>query len=70
MILSFNRVKDLNIDRQQLVDALKESTLVEVNEGGDSIRRREDWARWLFPPRVDAATTSAEVKKEDATEDH
>jgi len=56
LILNFNRVREMGIDLQRFVDALKDSTVVEVKD--EFIRRRNDWARWTFPPRVEGLGAS------------
>lgn len=54
LISNFNRVRDLKIEIPRMVEALKDSQVVEVKD--ECIRRRDDWARWTFPPRVDVTS--------------
>jgi la-related protein 1 len=65
LILNFNRVRELNIDLQGFVDALKDSTVVEIKD--EFVRRREDWARWTFPPRVEGGSQQNSQTQEDST---
>ncbi|KAK1586574.1 hypothetical protein Q3G72_003890 [Acer saccharum] len=47
LIAGFNKVSLLTDNIQLILDALRSSTVVEVQ--GDKIRRRNDWMRWLMP---------------------
>ncbi|KAG0225373.1 La ribonucleoprotein domain member 1B [Actinomortierella wolfii] len=59
LVANFNRVKHLTTDLNVIKDALKASKDIELS--GDKIRKRDDWARWLFPKdgHVPAPGTSA-----------
>lgn len=48
VIANFNRVRMLTPNPMFILDALWNSTIVEVQ--GDKIRKRDDWAKWLLPP--------------------
>ncbi|CAI0392805.1 unnamed protein product [Linum tenue] len=50
LIAGFNKVSHLTDNIQFILDALRSSTVVEVQ--GDKVRRRHDWMRWLLPPSV------------------
>lgn len=47
LVASFNRIRYLTTDLDLIKDALKPSKEVELD--GDRIRRRDDWATWVFP---------------------
>ncbi|KAI1314970.1 La ribonucleoprotein domain member 1 [Mortierella claussenii] len=47
LIANFNRVKHLTTDHSLIKNALKDSKVIELN--GDNIRKKGDWATWLFP---------------------
>ncbi|XP_024953411.1 la-related protein 1C isoform X2 [Citrus sinensis] len=48
LIAGFNKVSLLTDNIQLILDALRSSTVVEVQ--GDRIRKRNDWMRWIMPP--------------------
>jgi len=48
VIANFNRVRHLTEDVNLILDALQESSIIEVK--GDKLRKRDDWATWLLPP--------------------
>ncbi|MCO5602282.1 hypothetical protein L7F22_056411 [Adiantum nelumboides] len=48
VIANFNRVKMLTPNPGLILDALRNSAVVEVQ--GDKLRKRDDWAKWLLPP--------------------
>ncbi|KAI4314722.1 hypothetical protein L6164_027602 [Bauhinia variegata] len=50
LIAGFNKVMHLTDNIQIILDALRVSSVVEVQ--GDKIRRRNDWKRWLMPASV------------------
>ncbi|KAL9229605.1 hypothetical protein vseg_005055 [Gypsophila vaccaria] len=56
VISNFNRVKSLTNDTFQILEAVRPSSVVEVQ--GDKIRRRDDWMRWIMPPSVQLPTVS------------
>lgn len=65
VIASFNRVRMLAMNPSQILDALRFSTVVEVQ--GDRVRKRDDWAKWILPSKQHDSTssrTSQEGKKE------
>ncbi|KAK9948357.1 hypothetical protein M0R45_003938 [Rubus argutus] len=47
LIAGFNKVMNLTDNIQVILDALRMSTVVELQ--GDKIRRRNDWMRWVMP---------------------
>ncbi|KAK9713201.1 hypothetical protein RND81_06G011200 [Saponaria officinalis] len=49
-IVQFPKVQFLTNDANHLLEAVRPSTIVEVQ--GDKIRRRGDWKRWLLPHNV------------------
>nr|PNR50940.1 hypothetical protein PHYPA_010126 [Physcomitrium patens] len=68
VIANFNRVRQLTEDASLILDALQNSSLVEVK--GDKLRKRDDWATWLLPPAssqfTSAAVTTVDSVKGDA----
>ncbi|XP_044506767.1 la-related protein 1C-like [Mangifera indica] len=48
LIAGFRKVSLLTNSIQLILDALRSSTVVEVQ--GDKIRKRNDWMRWIIPP--------------------
>ncbi|XP_031253508.1 la-related protein 1C-like isoform X2 [Pistacia vera] len=48
LIAGFKKVSLLTDNIQLILDALRSSTVVEVQ--GDKIRKRNDWMRWIIPP--------------------
>ncbi|KAI5055628.1 hypothetical protein GOP47_0029149 [Adiantum capillus-veneris] len=48
VIANFNRVKMLTPNPGLILDALRNSAVVEVQ--GEKLRKRDDWAKWLLPP--------------------
>ncbi|KAI8324621.1 hypothetical protein GQ54DRAFT_308993 [Martensiomyces pterosporus] len=49
LIGGFNRLKAVTTDLEVICDALEVSERVELNEARDRVRKRGDWATWLFP---------------------
>ncbi|KAF9184131.1 La ribonucleoprotein domain member 1B [Haplosporangium sp. Z 11] len=47
LIANFNRVKNLTTDHALIKDTIKDSKVIELN--GDNIRKKSDWATWIFP---------------------
>ncbi|KAG0258051.1 La ribonucleoprotein domain member 1B [Mortierella polycephala] len=47
LVANFNRVKNLTTDHALIKEALKDSKEIEMQ--GNTIRRRGDWATWVFP---------------------
>ncbi|KAK1406633.1 hypothetical protein QVD17_42108 [Tagetes erecta] len=47
LIAGFHRVKSLTTDLQMVLSSIQDSTVVEVQ--GETIRRRNDWKKWLTP---------------------
>lgn len=56
VIGSFNRVRMLTPNPAVILDAMRNSAVVEVQ--GDKLRKRDDWANWLLPPSHYGPTTS------------
>ncbi|KAJ0979096.1 hypothetical protein J5N97_014570 [Dioscorea zingiberensis] len=54
-IADFNRVKKMTTDIPLILDALRNSDSIEVQD--ESIRRRNDWAKWISPLRPDMSLT-------------
>ncbi|TKY58306.1 La-related protein 1C [Spatholobus suberectus] len=48
LIAGFKKVKHLTDNIQIVLDAVRTSSVVEVQ--GDKIRRRNDWKKWIMPP--------------------
>ncbi|XP_059639485.1 la-related protein 1C-like isoform X2 [Cornus florida] len=48
LIAGFKKVMQLTDNVQYILDAVRSSTVVEVQ--GDKVRRRNEWVRWLMPP--------------------
>ncbi|KAJ8648026.1 hypothetical protein MRB53_001049 [Persea americana] len=48
LIAGFNRIKQLTMYIPFILEAVRTSTIVEVQ--GDKIRKRNDWMNWLLPP--------------------
>ncbi|KAJ4967142.1 hypothetical protein NE237_018991 [Protea cynaroides] len=57
LIAGFNRVKQLTNNLAFILDAVRSSTVVEVQ--GDKIRKRNDWMNWPLSPSSQFTTTSA-----------
>ncbi|KAJ2546353.1 hypothetical protein EV175_005633 [Coemansia sp. RSA 1933] len=49
LIAGFNRLKIATTDLDLVRGALDASEKVELSESGDRVRKRGDWATWLFP---------------------
>ncbi|KAK6939312.1 La-type HTH domain [Dillenia turbinata] len=57
LIAGFNRVKNLTSNIQLILEALRGSTVVEVQ--GDKVRRRNEWMKWTsFRPCADSGSSS------------
>ncbi|KAF9124828.1 La ribonucleoprotein domain member 1B [Linnemannia schmuckeri] len=56
LVANFNRVKYLTTDHALIKDVLKTSKEIETK--GDKIRRRGDWATWVFPKEDGAVPLS------------
>ncbi|KAF9907777.1 La ribonucleoprotein domain member 1 [Linnemannia zychae] len=56
LVANFNRVKYLTTDHTLIKDSLKTSKEIETK--GDKIRRRGDWATWVFPKEDGAVPLS------------
>ncbi|GMH14917.1 hypothetical protein Nepgr_016758 [Nepenthes gracilis] len=54
LIAGFKKVMQLTGNVQLILDALRSSTVVEVQ--GDKIRKRENWKRWIMPSSVQFPT--------------
>ncbi|KAG8660043.1 la-related protein 1C isoform X2 [Manihot esculenta] len=57
LIAGFNKVSHLTDNIQFILDAIRSSTVVEVQ--GDKVRRRNDWMRWIMPPSVQFPSISS-----------
>ncbi|KAG0200458.1 La ribonucleoprotein domain member 1 [Mortierella sp. NVP41] len=47
LVANFNRVKSLTTDHALIKDTIKDSSVIELS--GDNIRKKGDWATWIFP---------------------
>ncbi|XP_021649855.2 la-related protein 1C isoform X2 [Hevea brasiliensis] len=56
LIAGFNKVSHLTDNIQFISEAIRSSTVVEVQ--GDKVRRRNDWMRWIMPPSVQFPSVS------------
>ncbi|KAF9908972.1 La ribonucleoprotein domain member 1B [Lobosporangium transversale] len=56
-VANFNRIRYLTTDLALIKDALKSSK--EIDMHGDKIRRRGDWATWVFPKEENTASSPA-----------
>ncbi|CAN4123512.1 unnamed protein product [Withania somnifera] len=57
LIASFKKVMELTDNIQLILNAVRSSTVVEVQ--GENLRRRNDWFNWLLPPSVQNSTMSS-----------
>ncbi|GAV74721.1 La domain-containing protein [Cephalotus follicularis] len=57
LIAGFKKVLNLTDNVQLILDALRSSTVVEIQ--GDKVRKRGDWVRWIMPPSVQLLNVSA-----------
>ncbi|KAK9765094.1 hypothetical protein K7432_006849 [Basidiobolus ranarum] len=55
LLAGFNRIKALTEDEKLVHDALVSSEVVEVKDM--KIRKKDDWARWLFPSQQEEHTS-------------
>ncbi|KAK3842664.1 MAG: hypothetical protein J3R72DRAFT_129950 [Linnemannia gamsii] len=46
LVANFNRVRTLTTDHALIKDTIKDSNVIELN--GDNIRKKGDWATWIF----------------------
>ncbi|CAL0313255.1 unnamed protein product [Lupinus luteus] len=60
IVAGFNKVKELTDSVHIILDAVRTSSIVEVQ--GDKIRRRGDWERWPLAP-IQSATGSKTIEK-------
>ncbi|KAK4360504.1 hypothetical protein RND71_019456 [Anisodus tanguticus] len=58
LIAGFKKVIELTDNIQLILNAVRSSTVVEVQ--GEKIRRRNDWFNWLMPPSVQNSTLSSQ----------
>lgn len=56
LIAGFNKVSHLTDNVQLILDAIRSSTVLEVQ--GDKVRKRNDWMRWIMPPSVQFPSVS------------
>lgn len=49
VVASFNRVRMLTPDLMLILDALKDSSVIEVSADGAMIRAKETWQQWVLP---------------------
>ncbi|KAK6938991.1 La-type HTH domain [Dillenia turbinata] len=61
LIAGFNRVKNLTSNIQLILDALRGSTVVEVQ--GDKVRRRNEWMKWLSSDKLAASFQRVTVEE-------
>ncbi|CAN4124177.1 unnamed protein product [Withania somnifera] len=60
LIAGFKKVMELTDNIQLILNAVRSSTVVEVQ--GEKLRRRNDWFNWLLPPSVQKLTMSSPQK--------
>ncbi|KAK3245019.1 hypothetical protein CYMTET_45392 [Cymbomonas tetramitiformis] len=73
VIAGFNRVRMLTQEPSMMLEALKDSTEVEVSADNLKIRKKEEWSKWILPenlrkPAVKKEVGSTELKKEDGAD--
>nr|XP_004287781.2 PREDICTED: la-related protein 1C-like [Fragaria vesca subsp. vesca] len=61
LIAGFNKVMNLTDNIQIILDALRMSTVVEVDVQGDKIRRRNDWMKWVMPAAQPPTVSSSQT---------
>lgn len=64
LIAGFRRVQNLTSDIQLILSSLRDSTVVEVQ--GETIRRRNDWRKWVKPSITDSNFQSPCVANDDS----
>ncbi|KAI8541117.1 hypothetical protein RHMOL_Rhmol08G0037500 [Rhododendron molle] len=57
LIAGFKKVMVLTNDIPLILDALRSSDVVEVQNG--KVRKRNDWRRWIMPPSIEFHTVSS-----------
>ncbi|XP_034683110.1 la-related protein 1C isoform X2 [Vitis riparia] len=57
LIAGFKKVKLLTENIQLILEAVRTSTIVEVQ--GDKLRKRGDWMKWIMPPSVQFSPLSS-----------
>ncbi|MCD9638230.1 hypothetical protein HAX54_022077 [Datura stramonium] len=57
LIAGFKKVMELTDNIQLILNAVRSSTVVEVQ--GEKLRRRNDWFHWLMPPSIQNSTVSS-----------
>ncbi|MED6146225.1 hypothetical protein PIB30_032603 [Stylosanthes scabra] len=67
LIASFNKVMHLTDSIQVILDAVRTSSVVEVQ--GEKIRRRNDWRRWIIPSTVQFPVAAASPTQVTANQD-
>ncbi|KAJ2642345.1 hypothetical protein GGF44_001711, partial [Coemansia sp. RSA 1694] len=69
LISGFNRLKSVTTDTELIRGALVESERVELSDSRDRVRKRGDWATWLFPKQevVQQQQQQSDALKKDAT---
>lgn len=69
VVAQFNRVRMLTPDYSLIVDALRESKLVEVSKDMSMLRAKDTWEKWILPPQQrDLAHNPALLKVEPASD--
>ncbi|KAK4710128.1 hypothetical protein R3W88_004641 [Solanum pinnatisectum] len=67
LIAGFKKVMELTDNIQLILNAVRFSTVVEVQ--GEKLRRRNDWVHWLLPPSVQNSTVSNPQSLQKSTPD-
>ncbi|XP_059293017.1 la-related protein 1C [Lycium ferocissimum] len=67
LIAGFKKVMQLTDNLQLMLDAVRSSTVVEVQ--GEKIRRRNDWMNWAMPPSVQYSTVSSPLSHKKSSTD-
>lgn len=66
VVANFNRVRMLTPDLVLIVDAMRESSVVEVSKDGTMLRARDKWTQWILPPQQRDLSHNPAVTKAEA----
>ncbi|KAM3342898.1 la-related protein 1C isoform X1 [Capsicum galapagoense] len=67
LIAGFKKVMELTDNIQLILNAVRSSTVVEVQ--GEKLRRRDDWVHWLIPPSMQNSTISSPQSPQNSNPD-
>jgi la-related protein 1 len=59
LLAGFRRIQQMTLDPNILMDAVSESTLLEVSPQGTHLRLQDDWPRWILAPQGASGAVSA-----------